>query len=236
MGTPIRVTMQSTSSKCKCVEEPLSEFQKPDSSESEDSEDKGLDSNSSEDDNSESEDSESKDSESEVSDNNRSEDDDSKSSGSDNSNDSTTSESDEEDSTGSSTDAISLFLEDNFDEQLPLSRRTAKKKFKQILSDADDDEEMSIDPSLEGLTPFDVYQPSDDDENMIIEEPEAPEEPDDTISPNDSSNNPNDTGSESSTDSQESYKSINFAPPEIDSEIFDQPFNSDDYSIYWIIL
>src|SRR5260363_170950 len=146
MGIPTRITTQSTSSKRKRVEEPLPEFQKPDSSESEDSEDKGSDSNDSEDD-----DSEGEDSESEGSDNNGSEDDDSKSSGSDNSNDSTTSKSDEEVSTGSSTDAISLFLEDDFDEQSPLSRRTAKEKFKQILSDADDEEEMSIDPSLEGL-------------------------------------------------------------------------------------
>ncbi|KAF0541063.1 hypothetical protein F8M41_005905 [Gigaspora margarita] len=71
---------------------------------------------------------------------------------------------------------------DDFDEQSLLSRSVAKEKFIQILSDANDEEEMSIDLSLEELTLFDIYQLSDDNENMIIEEPEASEKPDDNTS------------------------------------------------------
>ena len=90
-----------------------------------------------------------------------------------------------------------------------------------------DDEEMNIDKPLES-SPFNVYQPSDDDDIMMI----VDNEPDSSLSLSSSNN----SESETLDDFQESQKSINFIPPKIDPEVFKPPFTFDDNSNDWIIL
>src|ERR1043165_5789190 len=223
-----------SSSKRKHNEEPLPELPKHGNSDSEDSKNEDT----------EIEDSNNEDSNSNNSESNRME-----SNGSESDEESTTNEEDsttneedsttnEEDSTTSnensiesSTNSINTFHEDDFEEQSPIIERSAKDKFKQ--PSPVDDEEINIEQSSEVSSPYNVYQPSDDDEVMMI----LDEEPDDPSSPSDSLNDSNDTASESSKDSQESHGPINFIPPEIDPEIFDPPFTFDDNNKNeWILL
>src|ERR1043165_1866706 len=113
------------------------------------------------------------------------------------------SESDEESTTNeensTTNEKDSTTLEDDFEKQSPIIERSAKDKFKQ--PSPVDDEEINIKQSSEVSFPYNVYQPSDNDEVMII----LDEEPDDSSSPSDSSNDLNNTASESSNDSQESH-------------------------------
>ncbi|CAG8656333.1 4288_t:CDS:2 [Dentiscutata heterogama] len=140
---------------------------------------------------------------------------------SENEEDSTTSDEDEEDSTISEEDKEdSSDMEDNI-----------IRKFKDI-SPAEEDN-MNLDQSLEISQLYNVYQKSDDNESMIIED-EMPDEPNNLPSSSDSLNDLSDS-SKSSIDSQE-HKSINFIPPEIDPEVFVPPFNFEDNSNDWIIL
>jgi len=220
------ISEEQSSSKRKHNEEPLPELPKHGNSESEDSKNEDT----------ESENTESEDSDDEDSNRNNSESNHMESNGSESEKNSTTNEEDssssDENSIASSTNSINTFLEDDFEEQSPIIERSAKDKFKQP-SPVDNEEEINIEQSLEVSSPYDVYQPSDDDEVMMI----LDEEPDDSPSPSDSSNNSNDTASESSKNSQESHGPINFIPPEIDPEIFDPLFTFDDNNKNeWIIL
>src|SRR5260363_248725 len=225
IGQSSRITKKSSTAKYKHREEPLPEFPKRVSSGNEDSDNDDSDNSGSDNSDSDGSGSDSSDSDSSGSDNS-----DSDGSGSDiSASDSNSSEedgtaSDEEDNTNSSTESISLFLEDDFIEQSPTSRKSGRAKF-QIPSPIDA-EEMNIDKPLEESSPFDIYQPSDDDEIMIIQK----EEPDDASS---SSNSSSDSASDSS---QASREPVNFIPPEIDPEVFDQPFTLEDNLNNWIIL
>jgi hypothetical protein len=167
MGLPdigrSNISTKQSSSKRKFEEELLPEFSKNDSSESEgseteDTENEHSNNNSSENNGSEN-DGSYNDSENNLMESNGSE-----------REDSTTSDEDEEYNTESSTESINLFLEDDFAKQSPISRRLAKGKFIEPLpaDDDDNDEEMIIDQPLERSSPFDVYQPSDDDKIMVI--------------------------------------------------------------------
>ena len=226
IGQSSRITKQSSTAKYKHREEPLPEFPKRASSGSEDSNNDDSDDNGSDNNDSDDNGSDNNDSDDSGSDNSDSDDSGSDNNASDNnSSEEDSTASDEDDNTNSSTESISLFLEDDFIEQSPISRKSGKAKFR--IPSPIDDEEMNIDEALEESSPFDIYQPSDDDEIMIIQK----EEPDDASSSSNSSSS--DSASESS---QASREPVNFIPPEIDPEVFDPPFTFDDNSHDWIIL
>ena len=226
IGQSSRITKQTSTAKYKHREEPLPEFPKRASSGSEDSNNDDSDDNGSDNNDSDDNGSDNNDSDDSGSDNSDSDDSGSDNNASDNnSSEEDSTASDEDDNTNSSTESISLFLEDDFIEQSPISRKSGKAKFR--MPSPIDDEEMNIDEALEESSPFDIYQPSDDDEIMIIQK----EEPDDASSSSSSSSS--DSASESS---QASREPVNFIPPEIDPEVFDPPFTFDDNSHDWIIL
>ncbi|CAG8738441.1 15039_t:CDS:1 [Dentiscutata heterogama] len=243
IGKSTKTEMQSHSTKCKHEEEPLSKFQKH-SSESEDSGNIYLNSDVSENDEDEEEllpvfqlkiegsrTEYSNNNSFENNESNNSENEEDSTTSDENEEDSTTSEKDEEGSSDMEDDIISLYLEDDFDGKLLISRKLSKGKFKDVLPAEEDD--INLDQPLEISQLYDVYQESDNNESMIIED-EVPDEPDDLPSSSDSSNDLSDSG-KSSIDSQE-HKSINFIPPEIDPKVFDPLFNFEDNSNDWIIL